>query len=152
MKKYIVAILLACGALSGCAVWSERPAKELTDATGGEGLERAYWSEVKRQHWNDVAQRLASNFIAVTPTAQRDRSATLEYLKQIKLQDYSLGDLQTELSGNTFVVTYTITLHGTYQGKPLPKSPQKMLTVWQQHKSGWMQIAQTTFGPEGRSQ
>ena len=148
MKKYIVAILLACAALSGCAVWGERPAKELINATGGEGLERAYWSEVKRQHWNDVAQRLASNFIAVTPTAQRDRTATLEYLKQIKLRDYSLGDLQTELSGNTFVVTYTITLHGTYQGKPLPEGPQKMLTVWQQHKSGWLQIAQTTFGPE----
>jgi len=148
MKKCIFAILLACGSLSACAVWSERPAKELTDATGGEGLERAFWSEVKNQHWNDVAQRLASNFIAVTPTAQRDRAATLEYLKQIKLRDYSLGELQSELNGNTFVVTYTITLRGTYQGKPLPESPQKMLAVWQQHKSGWMQIAQTTIGSE----
>ena len=148
MCKSIAAIFLLCGALSACAVWSERPPKELTDATGGEGLERAYWSEVKNQHWNDVAQRLASNFIAVTPTAQRDRAATLEYLKQLKLRNYSLGELQSELNGNTFVIVYTITLQGTYQGKPLPESPQKMLSVWQQHKSGWLQIAQTTLGPE----
>ena len=36
--------------------------------------------------------------------------------------------------------TFTITLNGTVGGQPLP-SPQHMMTVWHQHKSGWMVIA-----------
>ena len=55
---------------------------------------------------------------------------------------FAIGDLKTELNGPTFIVTYTITLNGTAAGHPLP-SPQHMMTIWHQHKSGWMVIAQS---------
>jgi hypothetical protein len=149
MVRWLTIILL-CGAamFPGCTVWNDRPAKTFTDATGGEGLERVFWRELKAQRWNKVERSLASNFVSVTPPGQRDRAATLEHLKQLRLQDYSLGEFQTELNGNTFVVTYTATVHGTINGQPLPEGPMHMMTVWQEQKAGWVVIARSIVPPE----
>jgi len=43
------------------------------------------------------------------------------------------------MNRDTFVVTYTIALHGT--------SPERRMTVWQQQKKGWMAIAHSVLGP-----
>jgi hypothetical protein len=84
------------------------------------------------------------------PSGTLDRSATLEQYRRWQLKDYALGDLNTEMNGTTFVVTYTITLNGTFSAaagngaagsQPLPSAPQHMMTVWQQQKKGWVIIA-----------
>ena len=106
------ALLVACG----CTVWKDKPAKAFSQATGGEDLERVFWREVKAKNWKEVGYSLAANFVAITPAGQLDRVATLERLKQLELKDYSLGDFQTELNGNTFVVTYTLTVRGKRNG------------------------------------
>ena len=76
-----------------------------------------------------------------------DRAATVEHLKQLRLDDYSLGDFQIELNGQTLVVTYTIALRGTYAEQPLPSVPVRMMTVWQQQNGGWMALAHSVMGP-----
>ena len=149
MVRWLTIVLL-CGAavFPGCTVWNERPAKSFSDATGGEGLERVFWREVKAQHWNEVERSLASNFVSVTPSGQLDRAATLEHLKQLRLQDYSLGEFKTELNSNMFVVTYTATMRGSGNAQPLPEHPVHMMTVWQQQKAGWVAIAHSMVAPE----
>ena len=150
MRAPNLAVLLVCAALCACTVWRERPASKLLDATGGEGLERAFWREVNDKHWADVENHLASNFVLVTASGTRDRAATLEYLKQLKLENYSLSNFETELNGDTFIVTYTLILRGTSGGQALPEGLQRMLTVWQQQKAGWVEIGQYNGGPEGK--
>jgi hypothetical protein len=139
-------LLAACG----CTVWKDKPAKAFSQATGGEDLERVFWREVKAKNWKEVGYSLASNFVAITPEGQLDRVAALERLKELELKDYSLGDFRTELNGNTFVVTYTLTLRGTRNGQSLSEAPRRMMTVWQQQKKGWVEIAHSTLGPEGK--
>ena len=138
-----------------CNFYREHPARTLSEATGGEGLERVFWKDVQAANWVEVERALASNYVGVTPSGILDRSATLEQYRQWQLKDYTIGDLKTEMNGNTFVVTYTITLNGTFNGaagngttgngaagsQPLPTTPQHMMTVWQQQKSGWVVIA-----------
>jgi len=129
-----------------CTFYGEHPARALSEATGGEGLERVFWKEVQAANWVEVERALASNYSAVTPAGTLDRSATLEQYRQWQLRDYALGDLKTELNGSTIVVTYTITLNGavangTGGSQPLPSAPQRMMTVWQQQKAGWVAIA-----------
>ena len=67
------------------------------------------------------------------------------------IKTYSLGDLKTELNGTTMVVTYTITLNGSIVGKggtqALPSTPQPMMSVWQQEKSGWIEVAHSASLP-----
>ncbi len=117
----------------------------MSEATGGEGLERVFWKNIQAANWTEVERALASNYVGVTPAGSLDRAATLEQYRTWQLKDYAIGDLKTEMNGNTFVVSYTITLNGVTSGnggsQPLPSTPQQMMTVWQQQKEGWIAIA-----------
>ena len=138
-----------------CTFYGEHPARSLSEATGGEALERVFWKNVQASNWVEVERSLASNYAGVTPVGMLDRSAALEQYRRWQLKDYALGDLNTEMNGTTFVVTYTITLNGTFNAaagngaagngtagsQPLPSTPQHMMTVWQQQKKGWVIIA-----------
>ena len=139
----------------GCTMYSEHPARSLSEATGGEGLERIFWKDVAAGKWVELERMLASNYAGVTPGGTLDRAATLAQYRTWQLKDYSLGDVNTELNGSTIVVTYTITLNGTVGSggngsagsQPLPSTPQRMMTVWQQQKAGWVAIAHSVSQP-----
>jgi len=128
-----------------CTFYGDRPARALSEATGGEGLERIFWKDVQAANWIEVERALASNYTGVAPGGTLDRSATLDQYRQWQLKDYALGDLKTEMNGTTIVVTYTISLNGNVNGasgsQPLPSTPQHMMTIWQQQKRGWVAIA-----------
>ena len=102
--------------------------------------------EVDRAGDYEIDRVVASNYVGTAPGALLDRAAALEQYRQWKLTDFAMGDLKTELNGPTFIVTYSITLSGTAAGQALP-SPQHMMTVWHQHKSGWMVIAHSASQP-----
>ena len=150
------ALMLALMLAPACTFYRDRPARSLSEATGGEGLERVFWKDVQAAKWVEVERALASNYSGVTPGGTIDRSAALEQYRGWQLKDYAIGDLKTELNGNTIVVTYTITLNGvTSNGaagsQPLPSAPQHMMTVWQQQKAGWVAIAHSV-SPQSVSQ
>jgi hypothetical protein len=136
--------------LQACTMWREHPVNKWSDATGGEGLERSFWKEVKEKNWNELERHLAGNHISVGPEGRLDRAAVLEHLQKLKLDDYSLGDFQVELNTQTLVVTYTVTMRGTLDGQPLPARPVEMMSVWQRQKAGWMMIAHSVIGPGGK--
>jgi ketosteroid isomerase-like protein len=75
-----------------------------------------------------------------------DRTAALGQIEKMDVSEYSIGELSTELHGNVFVVTYSVTLRGTLNGQPLPDKPERRMSVWQQQKSGWMLIAHAVLG------
>jgi hypothetical protein len=135
--------------LQGCTLWGEHPISHWADATGGEGLERNFWKEVKNKNWSELDRHLAGNYVSFTPEQGRmDRETTVAYLQKLQLNEFSLGAFESELNGSTLVVTYTITLRGNFSGQPLPTAPMRMMTVWQQQKPGWMAIAHSVIGPE----
>jgi len=130
-----------------CTFYGEHSARSFSDATGGEGLERVFWKSVAAAKWIEVERVLASNYVGVAQGRTLDRAVALEQYRHWKLKDYSLGDLTTEMNGSTIVVTYTITLTGTSSADPLPAGPQRMMTVWQQQKGGWVEIAHSVSQP-----
>lgn len=136
-----IVVLIILALAPACTFYGDHPARALSEATGGEGLERVFWKEVQTANWVEVERALASNYAGVTPTGALDRSTTLEQYRNWQLKDYAIGDLKTELNGTTIVVTYTITLNGTAGSQPLPSTPQHMMTIWQQQKAGWVVIA-----------
>ena len=137
MLALTVALMLA----PACTLYGEHPAHSLSEATGGEGLERVFWKNVASRNSVEVERALASNYAGVTPAGALDREATLAQYRDWQLKDFSLGNLNTELNGSTIVVTYTITLNGMIGSQPLPSTAQHMMTVWQQQKAGWVVIA-----------
>jgi hypothetical protein len=154
MKNRLAIFLLLAAVLMlpACTVWREHPgSSKWTDATGGEGLERSFWKEVKAKRWNELEHHLASNYVAISPQGGRlDKAAALAQIQQLQLDDYTLGDLQGEMNSDTFVVTYTVAMRGAFGGQPLPAEPLRMMTVWQKEKAGWMAIAHSVLGPENK--
>jgi hypothetical protein len=150
-KAAMLALLGTLLLLPGCTVWGEHPTRHWAEATGGEGLERNFWKEVKAKNWNELDRHLAGNYISFTPQEGRmDRATTVAHLQQLQLDDFSLGNFESELNGRTLIVTYTITMRGNFAGQSLPAAPVRMMTVWQQQQPGWMAIAHTVVGPEAK--
>ncbi len=148
---FMFSLILSLLIETGCTMFAEHPAGSFAEATGGEGLERVFWKNISAANWKEVDRVLASNYAGVTASGTLDKSAALDQYKQWQLKEYSLGDVKTELNGTTIVVTYTITLNGSVSGsagaQPLPSTPQRMMSVWQQQKSGWIEIAHSTSLP-----
>jgi len=150
IRPSILAVLAALVILSGCTMWRERPVvNNWSDATGGEGLERSFWNDIKAKNWNELQRHIAGNFVSVTPEeGHMDRAAALQHYQQAQVDEFSLTDVQVELNSTTLVVSYSVSLRGSYSGRPLPADPVRMMSVWQQQKAGWMLIAHTVIGPE----
>jgi hypothetical protein len=108
--------------LSACTLWREHPASsKWTDATGGEGLERSFWKEVKDKKWSELEHHIASNYVAVSAQGGRlDKAAAVAQIQQLQLDDYTFGDLQAEMNSDTFVVTYTIAMRRPAFGDRIP--------------------------------
>lgn len=145
-----IASFAVCGMsiflLIGCTVWGEHKPTAWTDVTGGESLERVFWKELSSKHWNELESHLAPNFVLVTPDGSFDRAGAIEHWKQLEIHDYSLGELRTELSGNTYTVTYILNIRGKINGEPIPNVPIRAMTVWQrQVREQWNEIAHSAM-------
>ena len=139
----ILSVLSIVIVSSACTVYRERPVMAVADATGGVGFEQGFWREIQAQNWKLLEQHIAGNFVYVTPTGRLERAAAIEEFEKMRVSDYSMGDVTTEMNGNTFVVTYTITLHGS---GGFPSHPQRRMSVWQKEKASWVIIAHSVIG------
>ncbi|MGA9530222.1 MAG: nuclear transport factor 2 family protein [Terriglobales bacterium] len=139
-----LALLAAMITSPACTFYGEHPARTMAEATGGEGLERVFWKNIAAGNWDEIDRSLSSNYVGIASGGNLDHAAALDQYRQWQLKSYSIGDLKTELSGTTIIVTYSITLNGTAAAQPLPSTPQRMMTVWQQQKRGWVVIAHST--------
>lgn len=147
MPRSAIAALLLLLALTGagCTMWKEPKAQQAgpKNATAMEDLERLMWKSVQQGDWKDVRSHMAETFVLNAPEGRLDREAALARYQGLKLEEVSLGEVQTRANGADMVVSYTLTLHGTAAGQPIAPTPQRVLTVWQSVKRGWIQIAQS---------
>jgi hypothetical protein len=141
-----VLLLTPLLALSACTVYSEHPVKTIADATGGTGFEQGFWRDIKAQNWKDLERHISANFVYVTPAGRLDRSAAIAEIEKMQVLDYSIGDLTTEMNGDTFIVTYAITLRGSNGAGGFPNQPQRRMTVWHKEKAGWVAVAHSVLG------
>ena len=130
--------------LAGCTVWGEHPVTHWSDATGGEQLEKLFWEDVKHKNWVDIEKHVSQTFVSLTNAGSKTRATDLDRLKQFDLQDFSIGDVDTQPNGPDLTVSYTLVLHGTVAGKPLPGTPVRAMTIWQHGDHGWISIAHSS--------
>ncbi len=137
-----VVTLSTLALLAGCTVWGEHKPSAWTDITGGESLERVFWHEVQAKHWAELESHLAPNFVLTIPAGTFDRTAALEHFQQLQVNDYALGEFQSQLNGNTYTVTYILNLRGVINGKSVPAAPLRAMSVWQREvREQWVMLA-----------
>jgi hypothetical protein len=129
--------LLSLALLAGCAGSPKHATWK--NATGSEQHERLMWQAMKSQQWNDVASHLAPMFVGVGADGRKyDREGWMEYWKSARLGDYSLGEVMVDPAGTNMVVSYVLVIS---QQPTASNQPLRVLSVWQQVKSGWIMTA-----------
>ena len=149
MRKSLAAIVVVFVILStACSSgWKEPKTYTFKTATGAEQYERLFWDAVKNKDRLAISSHLASNFVRQDESGTKNKEQYLAEFDQTKLTDYSLAEVNVTPQGTDMIVTYLITLHGTSAGKPFPNQPIRYMSVWQQHKAGWVLVAQSAIGP-----
>ena len=131
--------------VSACTIAPEKAQPGWQGATSGEQHERLFWDAVKAKNWRDVEAHLAGTVVTEAPGVVRNKQQTMDHIRQLDLADYSIGDLQTETNGGDLVVTYTILVHGTMNGRALPDKPMRMMSIWQPVTKGMIMIAHASM-------
>lgn len=149
MPKRLYAIAVAAALLlllSSCTFYG-KPKQGFAGATGGEQLERQFWTDIQKKDWKDLDPRLAPMFTSTSTSGSRDRTASLERWKQWNLQSASVSDVQVQSAGTDYVVTANVTLAGTLGDQPAPSQPVHTMTVWQQVSKGFVVVAHSDTLP-----
>lgn len=129
--------------LSSCTMWSEKKHANWKSATSGENLANLFWGDVKSKDWQSLDGHVAPEFTGIIRSGMTDHAQLMEHLHAMDLKDFQIGELQTKMHGGDLVVIYSVTLKGTANGQPLPETPIRILSVWQELKHGWVLVAQS---------
>ena len=139
-------VLILCLGLSVICLGAE----EISPAIGaseGEKLERQMAADIKAKHWNAVETRIAEGFQSVHPDGVRDRAGEIALLKQMNFGDFRLSNFKSTTIGDNIVVTFSMTVAQTIDGKQLPPKPAYRLSVWKKGAGGWQWISHANLAP-----
>src|SRR6476659_877567 len=138
-SAHVLAVVF-CSILSAvCLRAEETPAAP--GASEGEKLERQMATDIKAKNWNAVESRIADGFQSVHPDGPRDRAGEIALLKKMNMGDFTLSNFKSTVVGDNIVVTFTMTVAQTIDGKQLPPKPAYRLSVWKKGASDWQWIA-----------
>ncbi len=128
--------------MTGCTMWSEKPVRAWSSATGGEHLERLFWDTVKAKAWSELERHVSPEFVYVGPTGIHEKLAALNYFEQLDIKELSLGEITVRPSGgDVIVVTYVLNINATRNGKPLSANQFRITSTWQNIDKKWLLIA-----------
>jgi hypothetical protein len=139
-------LILSVLTLSGCTKWAEKSHPSWKEATSGEHLVNLFWGEVKAKNWMGLESHVAAEFMSVNAKGSMDRAALMEHLKGIDLQSFQIGEVETRPAGKDLLVSYVITARGSHGGQPIPETPIRMMSVWQELGHGWVLVAHSDGG------
>lgn len=139
--------------LAGCAGEPKHPTWK--NATGAEQHERLMWQAIKAKQWKEVQFRMAPMFVGVAADGKKyDRAGWMAFWKSAPLQDYSIGEVTVDPAGTDMVVSYVLVFNSKTAGDSRSSEnsnggdnnigsspPVRVVSVWQQVKSGWMMTA-----------
>ena len=112
-----------------------------------EKLERQMWADMKAGNWAALEARLAPAFQSVHPDGARGKAAELALMKGLKLGDYTLADFKVTRNSNQIIVTYSVSVAETIDGKRTTTAPAMRLSVWAKNGSRWQWIAHANLKP-----
>jgi hypothetical protein len=139
-------VLVLCLGLSVVCLGAQETPPAI-GASDGEKLERQMAADIKAKNWNAVESRIADGFQSVHPDGPRDRAGEIALLKQMNFGGFTLSNFKSTTIGDNIVVTFTMTVAETIDGKRLPAKPAYRLSVWKRGVNGWQWISHANFTP-----
>jgi hypothetical protein len=141
---WMLPIILSLAGPVVCLRAQESPA---AGASEGEKLERQMATDIRAKNWKAVESRIAEGFQSVHPDGVRDRTEEIALLKKMNMGEFTLSNFKSTSIGDNIVVTFTMTVTETIDGKRLPAKPEYRLSVWKKGVSGWQWICHANLTP-----
>jgi hypothetical protein len=161
MKRMLIcAVLLAC--VAACSSTTPAPntgaapnanaaatpanaASPATAATSANDAiiaqEKQVWDAIKNKDFDGFASMLADDQIYISDDGSHDKADTIKGVKELALTDVALSDWKVmSLDKEAALVTYTLNMKGTANGKPLPSVPYRASTAWMKRNGKWMAL------------
>lgn len=141
MKKILLGLfsILFIFCIAGTVETTET-SEEVT-MVDGEQLVRDLWKTWKDKDWEAVDNWLVDGFQSVHQDGARSREEEFELLKNLDLGEYTLDNFTTTQNENVVIVTYSVSVEETIEGKVLPTAPAMRLSVFLETDKGWQWIA-----------
>jgi hypothetical protein len=118
---------LLLSSLSAQSIWKESKNPNWKQATGVEQYEKLMWKAVKENDWLAVESHMASNFVFSDANGVKDKAQRIAELKTMSNIPDVMDPVVTP-SGEHSIITYTL-------------GRSRVMSVWQQQKSGWVMVA-----------
>jgi Domain of unknown function (DUF4440) len=141
MKKALIVllgILLILGFV-GC--------DKATPVADGEELVRTLWADFNSNDEAVFENWISDGFQSVHEDKARCKDEEVKVLEALHLGKYTLDDFKSTQDKNILVVTYTVSVHETIDGKILPTAPAERLSVFMYDGKDWKWIAHANLNP-----
>lgn len=113
----------------------------------GEKLVRTLWSDFNSDDETVFQNWIADGFQSVHEDKARNKNEEVKVLMALHLGEYTLDDFKTTQDENVMVVTYTVAVHETIDGKVLPTTPAERLSAFMYDGKDWKWIAHANLNP-----
>jgi ketosteroid isomerase-like protein len=138
--SFVSFVVGLCFLVAGCAGEPKHPTWK--SATGAEQHERLLWQAIQQKDWDNVERHLSPTFIGVNSGGQMfDRAGWLQYWKSVGVREFSLEEMSLQPEGADMKVAYILHLQGAVNKDSAPAVGLRVVSVWQQMKTGWMLTA-----------
>src|SRR5512140_1950863 len=106
-KRLVPLLLIWCVVIAStsCTMWSEKKHANWKSATSGEHLVSRFGGDVNAKDWQNLEAHIGSGFVGLSPAGTGDRKKVLEHLRGMDLQDFQIGELQSQMAGGDLIVT-----------------------------------------------
>lgn len=121
--------------------------KSAPELTLGEKLVRQLWADMKARNMAAIEKTIAQGFQSAHEDGARDREEQIKLIQGLNMGDYILSDIKVTRNGPVIVVTYSVSVAETIEGKRLSTRPAPRLSVFLQTDKGWQWISHANLRP-----
>ena len=113
--------------------------------------EKEVFEAFKQRNASTFNGYLADDFLGVDGGGVTHRADQAEAMTDTELKDYSFDDVKlVKATKNVAILSYKLTQHGTYKGKPIP--PKVYATsVWAKSGDKWLAVLHQETPAQGTS-
>lgn len=152
MKKYLaLATFLMIVAAAACSKEpvANAPATNANTATAktspplseadATAREKATWENIKKKDLDGFASMLATDYLEIGGDGMFDKEGIVANLKDLNLEDATFSDWKyLPIDKDAVILTYDVTLKGTYRKQTVPPGPYHAGSVWVNKDGKWV--------------
>lgn len=103
--------------------------------------EKAVWDALKKKDYDAFGNMLDKDCIKVEDDGVYDKAGIITDLKDLSISEVNFSDWKVlPIDKDAVLLTYNVTLKGTFKGKDVPPGPYRAASAWVNRDGKWLAI------------